>query len=166
VGLIRLKGQKLGILRRGRHVAELVTKAAEQMLWLRDEHSPLLRQWAELEVIRRAAFAGLVKMCIFSEVKDDQVSVKRLVHDHRQIAQTHLMFQRELGMTPLARVQLSDPKQSEFDLVAAMAGAVTPSRRLSPSRRMARHRSRNLVSPTRRAKLLPKSPSLNFACII
>ena len=65
---------------RVRRAAELVTKVAEQMLWQRDEHLPLLRRWAELEVIWRAAFAGLVKMGIFSEQKDDQVSVKRLVH--------------------------------------------------------------------------------------
>jgi hypothetical protein len=116
-----------GLAVRARSVTALVRKAADQMPWLRDEHLPLLRQWAELEILRRCAFAGIVQHGLLSENQETrEVSVKRLVHDHRQIAQTQLMFQRELGMTPLGRAQLSDPKQSEFDLVAAMAGAVEP----------------------------------------
>jgi hypothetical protein len=105
---------------RARQVSYLVTKGVEQMPWLLEEHLPLLRQWAELEIIRRAAFAGLVQNGVL-RIEDNEVSVKRLVHDHRQIAQTQLMFQRELGMTPLVRMQLGEGKQGELDLVAMMA---------------------------------------------
>jgi len=109
---------------RGRQVSYLVTKAVEQMPWLRDEHLPLLRQWAELAITRRAAFAGIVQTGLLSvDEKTREMSFKRLVHDHRQIAQAQLVFQRELMMTPLAKAQLRDAKQPAFDLVAAMASA-------------------------------------------
>jgi hypothetical protein len=107
---------------RARLVSSLVDSAAEQMPWLRDEHLPLLRQWAELEVIRRAAFAGIVHHGLFSVNEETRnVSVKRLVHDHRQIAQTQLMFQRELMMTPLVASQLGNGGKEALDLVGLMA---------------------------------------------
>jgi hypothetical protein len=83
--------------------------ALGQMAWLRDEHIPTLRKWAEHKVIRRAAFAGIVQnSVIHADLKAGEVRVHRLVHDYRQLAQTQLLFERELGMTPAARALFQD----------------------------------------------------------
>jgi hypothetical protein len=105
---------------KSKHISWLMNRAIEQMPWLKDEDVPAVRQWAELETIRRCALAGIVQGGVLS-TKDGEVSVKRLVHDLRQLALAQLIFERELGMTPLARAQLKDEKDAGFDLVSLMA---------------------------------------------
>jgi hypothetical protein len=103
-------------------VTRLVRQLYEFLPHLRDEHLPLVRKWAELEVIRRAAFAGIVQggSILSVDLKTRDVSVKRLIDDHRKLAMAQLIYERELLMTPAARAQLRDGEQPT-DLVAMMA---------------------------------------------
>lgn len=98
----------------------------EAMPWIRPEHIPLVRQWCELEEIRRAMFAGIVQLpgtgIIRIDAKAQEVSVRRLVHDHRQIAQTQLLLENALLMTPASRAALS-AGDNPTDLVSLMASA-------------------------------------------
>jgi hypothetical protein len=109
---------------RSHRVTSLVRKALDCMPWIRDQDIPTLRSWAQFEVIKAAAFAGIVQTGVITTtgkngVKD--VQVRRLVHDFRQLALAQLAFETQLGMTPASRAQIADSKQSDFDLVQALA---------------------------------------------
>src|SRR5689334_10224076 len=106
-------------------VKRLMRKAVDTFAWLRDENLPTLRKWAELEVIRRAAFAGIVRSGALSEDQEKrELSVKRLVDDHRKLTMSQLVLERELLMTPASRGQLRDG-EPPIDLVAMMAQAAS-----------------------------------------
>jgi hypothetical protein len=112
-------------------VLKLINKVCEAMPWIRGEYLPVVRKWCELELLRLAAFNAITQLSpkergrlsgvVRVDKQTHEAGLIRLVDDYRKLCQTQLMFERELGMTPLARAQLSDPKQSGFDLVAAMA---------------------------------------------
>jgi hypothetical protein len=109
---------------RSNRVTHLVNKALACMPWIRDQDIPTLRSWAQLEVIKAAAFAGIVHAGVITTTGKDgvkDVQVRRLVHDFRQLALAQLAFETQLGMTPASRAQIADSKQSEFDLVQALA---------------------------------------------
>jgi hypothetical protein len=100
-------------------VSYLVRKVIEQMPSL-EQFLPTVRKWAELEVIRQAAFAGIVQSNVLTTDGQD-VHVRRLVHDHRQLALAQLVFEKELGLTPLAFAALKGSQQPPLDLVGMMA---------------------------------------------
>ena len=104
---------------RARRVSTLVNAAIKQIPSLA-QFVPTVRKWAELEVIRQAAFAGLVQTngILTSDGKD--ITVRRLVHDHRQLALAQLVFERELGLTPMAAANLrADGAAAALDLAEA-----------------------------------------------
>lgn len=105
-------------------VTKLVRELYEFLPHLRDEHLPLARKWAELEVIRRAAFAGIVQggSVITVDLAKREVSLKRLIDDHRKLTMSQLILERELLMTPASRAELSAGEEPT-DLVALMARA-------------------------------------------
>jgi hypothetical protein len=119
---VYLRNDQRALKVRANEVKRLMRVAVDTLPWLREEHLPTLRKWAELETIRRAAFAGIIQSDVL-HVSLGDVGVRRLVHDHRQLALAQLVFERELGMTPLACAQLKGSKDDELDLVAAMASA-------------------------------------------
>src|SRR5690348_3137238 len=111
----------------GKRFSRLIAGVYAAMPQLRDEDLPTVRQWCELEVIRRACFAALCQVSekgsILSVVADGQeVQLRRLVHDHRQLCAAHLVYQRELMMTPAVRLQVQNKHGEQgYDLVAMMA---------------------------------------------
>ena len=109
---------------RASDVKSIMRKAVDSFPWLREENLPTLRKWAELEVIRRSAFAGILAsdggIVFKADRKTNELSLKRLVDDHRKLVMSQLVVERELMMTPAARAQLQGGEQA-IDLVAAMA---------------------------------------------
>ena len=109
---------------RARKASTLVNLAYEQLPWLRPEHRPLVSRWAELQVIIQCAFAGICQNGMFRvDEKAGEVSVKRLVHDYRQLVQTQAQIAAALLMTPASAAQLSG--QQPTDLVGLMAAAAS-----------------------------------------
>jgi hypothetical protein len=104
---------------RGGRVTYLVRKAIDQMPSLQ-QFVPTVRKWAELEVIRQAAFAGIVQTNVLVTDGED-VHVRRLVEDHRKLALAQLVFEKELGLTPMAMAALKGSQAPQLDLVGAMA---------------------------------------------
>ena len=120
---VYLRSNQRALEIRAVEVKRLMRTAVNQMAWLREENLPTLRKWAELEVIRRAAFAGIVQDGVFSTNQETgESSLRRLVDDHRKLTMSQLVLERELLMTPAAHAQLSSGEQST-DLVSLMARA-------------------------------------------
>src|SRR5437763_8770453 len=101
------------------------------MPWLRREHGPVLRQWAELEELRACCFAGLVHYGVLhNDAETHQLSVRRLAHDLRQIVQVQIVLERELLMTPAARAQMKavGSGESPDDMLALQRTRLNQSR--------------------------------------
>ena len=115
-----------------KRVDDLVLKATAVMPWIRAEHFPTLRKWAELELIRLAVFnaitqlspnaPGTVSSMVRVDARTRDAGLIRLVDDYRKLGMSQLILERELLMTPATRAQL-DSGDKPFDLVAAMAQA-------------------------------------------
>jgi hypothetical protein len=94
------------------------------MPWIRGEQLPTLRKWCEMELIRLAVFSAIREagvLCLNQGARD--VGTRRLVDDFRKLAMSQLVLERALLMTPAAKAQLADSKESPLDLVAMMARA-------------------------------------------
>ena len=103
-------------------VKRLMRAAVDAFPWLREENLPTLRKWAEIEVIRRAAFAGILTDGIVfkKDAKTKEISLKRLVDEHRKLCMSQAVLEEMLLMTPRSRAQLADCN-NPTDLVALMA---------------------------------------------
>lgn len=107
-----------GLRRRDARVRLLVRKMRVAMPWLEDSDFPACRGWAELEILTRTVFADLQLKGVFNK----QGEARRLLNDYRQLRLAQLAYERELGMTPLARVELkAHSTQAALDLPARFA---------------------------------------------
>lgn len=107
-----------GLRRRDGRVRLLVRKMRAAMPWLEDSDFPACRGWAELEILTRTVFTDLQAKGIFNK----QGEARRLLNDYRQLRLAQLAYERELGMTPLARVELkAHSTQAALDLPARFA---------------------------------------------
>lgn len=107
---------------RGRKVARLVRRMRTVMPWLEDSDLPACRSWAELEIVGAALFAGIVKEGATHTDDKGDVAARRLVEDHRKNRIAKLAYERELGMTPVARMALkTSSTHMALDLAAVMA---------------------------------------------
>ena len=87
----------------------------------------------ELELIRLAVFSAITRTGLLTiNTETREVSVKRLVDDHRKIAMSQLVLERELRMTPLVRAQLQSSGEQPIDLVTMMAQAEEPPEKEPP----------------------------------
>lgn len=59
-----LRNDERALQLRADDVRHLMRVAFDEMPWLRREHLPTLRKWAELEVIRKAALRDGVRNCV------------------------------------------------------------------------------------------------------
>jgi hypothetical protein len=112
---------------RARKVSRLVNRMRELLPYLTEQDVPCCRGWAEVELIGAALFAAIMKDGAI-HTTDGDIAARRVVNDWRQIKMLQLAYERELGLTPAARATLraATKGESDFDLVAAMAGAVEP----------------------------------------
>jgi len=88
------------------------------MPWLEDCDVPACRAWAQLEILADTAFAVLRKLFIINKEGEP----RRLLTDFRQLRQAQLAYERELGMTPAARMGIrANGTRAVFDLAAQLA---------------------------------------------
>lgn len=122
---VYLRNEQRALQVRSNDVKRLMREAMDMFGWLREENLPTLRKWAELEVVRRAAFVGIVQSSEKSgsilsiNLKKQEISIKRLVDDWRKLAMGQLVYERELLMTPAARAQLNGADDDAFAAAAA-----------------------------------------------
>jgi hypothetical protein len=72
------------------------------MPWLTPSDLPACRAWGELEILGATAFADLLTRGI----NNDAGEPRRLLSEYRQLRQTQLSYESQLGMTPAARMTL------------------------------------------------------------
>lgn len=109
-----------GLRLRHQKVRRLVEKMRTTMLWLEPSDIPAARAWAELEILGANVFAELA----INGVTNHEGEPRRLLTELRQLRQTQLAYERELGMTPAARMAIkANGTRAAFDLAAALAEA-------------------------------------------
>jgi hypothetical protein len=107
-----------GMRVRHRKIRRLVEKMRAAMPWLEPSDLPACRAWAELEILGAHAFSELVGTGLLNAHGEP----RRLLTDYRQLRQAQLSYERELGMTPAARMAMkASGTRAALDFVAAMA---------------------------------------------
>jgi hypothetical protein len=107
---------------RDQRVRRLVQKMREAMTWIDDADLPACRAWAEFEILSSIVFAELRKGGVVNKGGE----ARRLLNDYRLLRQTQLAYERELGMTPAARMAIKvNGTRAAFDLPGEMARAAT-----------------------------------------
>jgi hypothetical protein len=103
---------------RARRVRYLCRRVKKVMPWLSPADEPTLRAWAELEIIGSAIFMDLA----VKGWATDNGQPRRLLTEYRLLRQTQLLYERELGMTPQARMQLQvgDSRSRALDVSAEL----------------------------------------------
>jgi hypothetical protein len=91
-----------GLRLRYRKVRRLVRKMHVAMPWLSEVDLPAARAWAELEILASNAFADLYMNGVTSKTGEP----RRLLSELRQLRTAQLAYERDLGMTPAARMNL------------------------------------------------------------
>lgn len=107
-----------GMRVRHRKVRRLVEKMRAEMPWIESSDLPACRAWAELEILGAYAFSELVGAGLLNA----EAEPRRLLTDFRQLRQVQLSYERELGMTPAARMAIkASGTRAALDLVAMIA---------------------------------------------
>jgi hypothetical protein len=99
----------------------------EAMPWIRPEHVPVVRLFAEQDEIRRAMISYLIQLGENDVVhvdKNKDLAARRLVNDVRLITQKQLNLANALLMTPASRSQVA-PGEEALDLVSLMTQAAS-----------------------------------------
>ena len=102
---------------RSRKIRRLVERLRRTMPWLEPSDLPACRAWAELEILSAGVFAALTA----EGLTNAQGEPRRLLSEFRQLRQAQLAYERELGMTPAARMALkANGTRAALDLAAAL----------------------------------------------
>ncbi len=103
---------------RAERVRRLVARMRKEMPWIQASDLPAMKGWAELEILSATCFAWLTKM----NVINGQGEPRRLLSEHRQLKLAQLAFEKELGMTPAARMAIkANQTNAALDIVGAIA---------------------------------------------
>jgi hypothetical protein len=107
-----------GLRLRHRKVRRLVEKMKAVMAWLEPSDVPAARAWAELEILGAIIFAELIT----NGIGNADGEPRRLLTEFRQLRQVQLAYERELGMTPAARMAIkANGTKAALDIAAALA---------------------------------------------
>lgn len=88
------------------------------MPWLEQSDLPACRAWAELEILSATVFAALTT----DGLTNAEGEPRRLLSEFRQLRQAQLAYERELGMTPAARMNIRvSSTRAALDLAHALA---------------------------------------------
>jgi phage terminase small subunit len=110
--------ERNGIQRRDQKVRRLAQKVKAALPWLEDADAPAVRAFCEFELLASAAFA---------ELRDEGMltsdgNPKALLDTFRKLRLAQLQFERELGMTPAARMAIkANGTRAALDLAAQLA---------------------------------------------
>ena len=98
-------------------VRYLVRKMRRAMHWLEDSDLPACRAWAEFEILGSIVFNELANNGPLNCERESW----RLLDDFRKLRVAQLQFEKELGMTPAARMAIkANGTRAALDLAAAM----------------------------------------------
>jgi hypothetical protein len=105
---------------RARKVRRLVDRLRATMPWLEPSDTPACRAWAELEILSAGVFTALTT----DGFTNSDGEPRRLLSEFRQLRQAQLAYERELGMTPAARMAIkANGTRAALDLAAALANS-------------------------------------------
>ena len=109
---------------RARKVRRLVERLRRTMPWLEESDLPACRAWAELEILSASVFTALTA----DGLVNAEGEPRKLLTEFRQLRQSQLAYERELGMTPAARMAIkANGTRAAFDLAGTMASLDTQS---------------------------------------
>jgi len=109
---------KKGVRLRDLTVWRLARKMRSAMPWLEDSDLPACRSWAQLDVLASKVYAELRD----HGFTNGEGEPRRLLTEFRQLRLAQLAYERELGMTPVARMNLkASSTNTALDLAAIMA---------------------------------------------
>ena len=101
---------------RDQKISKLVRRMFRLMEWLKPEDIPLMRSWAQHEILSDIAYSALRAM---GPINADG-NAKRLLTDFRQLRQSQTAIANALGMSPMARAQLRTAStNAAFDLMGS-----------------------------------------------
>jgi hypothetical protein len=107
-----------GLRLRDKKVERLVRKMRTEMHWVEPSDFPMMRAWAELEVLATRVYAELRDQGVINAGCD----TRRLLDDYRKLRATQITLSRELGMSPASRMAFrATGTRTAFDLAAQMA---------------------------------------------
>jgi hypothetical protein len=90
--------------------------------WLEEPDTPAVVAWSELEVLSRLAYQRLRDEGILRPDGEPRA----LLETYQRLRKTQLAFERELGMTPRARMEIkANGTRAALDLAAQLAGTET-----------------------------------------
>jgi len=117
-----------GLQRRDKRVRRLVAKVLAAIPAFEPSDIPVLKAWAELEILAASAFLSLSDRdeAGRARITDADGKPRELLTVYRQIRQTQLPFARELGLTPAARRALGLSDRRELTLEAYVAERYPP----------------------------------------
>jgi hypothetical protein len=102
---------------RSQRIRYLVRLLRKRMPWLEESDLPACRAWAELEILGAIVFTELASNGPLTPEREG----RRLLDDYRRMRSTQLLYEKELGMTPAARMAIkASGTRAAFDLAAAM----------------------------------------------
>jgi hypothetical protein len=89
------------------------------MPWLDPADEPAVRAWCELEILSAGLFASLTADGVITPKGEP----RKALSEYRMLRQAQLAYERELGMTPSARMNLrvGDSRARTFDVAAELA---------------------------------------------
>ena len=90
---------------RARAVRRLVNKAYELCPWLTPTDRVTVQTWAEVVKLKSICFVALEKTGVYRADGDDLVG-KKLLDEYRRLSQLELSYAKELGLTPVSRINL------------------------------------------------------------
>jgi hypothetical protein len=91
------------VAKRDHRVRRLAGHLRKVMPWLAEPDSPAVVAWAELEVLAREAYSKLRETGILT----DSGEPRQLLESYQRLRKTQLSYERELGMTPRSRAEIS-----------------------------------------------------------
>src|SRR5262249_54544890 len=127
---------------RHERVRRLVNKMQAACPWVAESDLPAARAWAEMEILAGQVYWALKMAGPINYQRgavDGDLRARRLLEDFRLLRQSQLVYARELGLTPAARLTIAGRGAAPLDLAAAMATAheVTDAEVVSTSTQLA-----------------------------
>lgn len=116
------------VSRRARGVKALMQQLQTIAPWLQESDLPVLRGFAELEYLARRVFALIREGGILTDKGDG----KRLLDQYRSLRATQAQIAAALGLTPMARRELTSKGEGGFDFVVEMTKAIDEARNAEP----------------------------------
>jgi len=103
---------------RDQRVRRLSRRARRLLPWVEEADGPAIRTWAELEVLATLAYQNLCEGGILNDAGEPRA----LLESYQRLRKTQLAFERELGMTPSARMALkANGTRAAMDIAAQLA---------------------------------------------